>query len=410
MSTLVKDIAQAFRSLRKQPTFALTAVLTLALGIGATSAIFSVVDAVLLRSLPYKDAGRLVHVAQDLRARNVEDFPIAPADFYDMKNLSSPFEDIASVFTFQQTFVGDGAGREAEQLPVAVVSSSLFRVLGLPILHGRDFVEQDNAPVPPPPAAAGGAPEAAAPPPPVVTILSHGYWQRRYNSDPSIIGTVQEFGAQRLEIVGVLAPGAELLFPPGIAIERTPDLWYPDRTDLANGSRINVFLRVIGRLRPEVTLTQAQGEIDALAADLRQQVAIKETADMHFRLAPMHEDLVAEVQPILMALMGAVAFVLLIACANVANLLLVRTAARERELAIRTALGGSLARLIRQLLAESLVLSLTASAVGLLLARLAIQGFRTLAPDNVPRLDTVAVDPTVVAFGVTLAVVSVAVF
>jgi len=411
MGTWFTDVIQAFRGLRKQPAFALTAILTLALGIGATAAIFSVVDAVLIRPLPYRDADRLVHVAHDLTARKVVDFPFAPGDFYDLRNMTSPFEQVEAVQTFVQTFAGDGAGRETERVPSAAVTPGFFRLLGFNIVHGRDFTDADGAPLPPPPApVAGLVPVDGPPPQPPVTIISYEFWQRRFAADTAVVGTVQQLGAQSFEIVGVLAPGAELLFPPNINIQRAPELWVPDRTDFAQASRINVGLRVIGRLKEGVPLARAQTEVEVLATDLRRRFAIKETAGFSLRLAPVQQDLVDDVRPIILSLMGAVLCVLLIACANVANLLLVRTATRERELAVRTALGGSRRRLIGQLLMESLVLSISASVVGLLLARAAIEGLRAIAPENVPRLDTVSIDPTVVGFGVVLAVVSVAVF
>ena len=410
-------MVQALRGLRKQPTFALTAILTLALGIGATAAIFSVVDAVLLRPLPYKDADRLVHVAHDLKARNVEDFPFAPGDFYDLRNLKSPFEQVEAVQTFRPTFAGDGAGRATEQVPAAQVTVGFFRLLGMRVEHGRDFNDADGTPIAPPPGAQGQGQPAQGqpatpppPPPPQVAIISHEFWQRRFGGDTAMVGTVQTLGTQRFEIVGVLASGAELLFPPNVNIERTPEIWTSNRQDFANGSRINVSLRVIGRLQPGIKLTQAQSEVDQLTADLKKRFPIKETAGFYLRLAPMHQDLVADVRVVILTLMGAVAFVLLIACANVANLILVRTAARERDLAVRAALGGSRGRLVRQLLAEGLALSLSASVIGLALAQGAVIGLRALAPDNVPRLDHVAVDPRVVAFGIGLSIVSVLIF
>ncbi len=410
--TWLRDVSQAARSLRKTPGFTVTAVVTLALGIGATAAIFSVVNAVLLRPLPYPEADRLVHVAQDMRARNVVDFPIAPGDFHDFRQMTNTFEAIGSVFTFRQTFAGDNAGRPTERVPVAIVSTSLPSVLGLRVRLGRDFVPEDGAPLPEPPDnAAAGQPDGPPPPPvPQPVILSDGYFTRRFGGDASILDTVQQLGGQPILVVGVFEPGVELLFPPGLNVDREPDLWIADRTDFANGSRINVALRVVARLKPGVSQAQAQGDIDQIGAELRERFPIKQTAGVYFRVEPMHDDLVADVRTVVWSLMGAVVFVLLIACANVANLMLVRTAARERDLAIQTALGGARWRLIRQLLLEGLLLSLVASLGGLLLAQALVRGLRYLAPDNVPRLDTIAVDPTVIGFGMAMAVVSAVIF
>ena len=399
--TWMTDARQALRNLKKTPGFTLTAMFTLALGIGATAAIFSVVEAVLLKPLPYRDVDRLVHVAHDLKARNVEDFPFAPGDFYDLRNLTSPFEQVEAVQTFLQTFAGDGAGQQTEQLPVAVVTSGFFRLMGLGVVRGRDFVDADGSPLP-----AGAAPANI----PQTAILSHEFWQRRFGGDAAIVGTMQTLGTTRFEVVGVLQPDAALYFPPNVNIERHPDIWVSDRPDFSTGSRSNVHLRVIGRLAPGVTVRQAQADIEPFSADLRQRFPIKETAGLHLRLVPVQQDLVADIRGVIFTLMGAVVCVLLIACANVANLILVRTAGRERELAVRAALGGSRGQLIRQMLIESLVLSVGASALGLGLAQLGIVGLRQMAPDNVPRLDTVGIDPLVIGFGVAVAVLSVVVF
>ena len=169
MGNWFTDVIQATRGLRKQPAFALTAILTLALGIGATAAIFSVVDAVLIRPLPYRNADRLVHVAHDLTARKVVDFPFAPGDFFDLRNMTSPFEQVEAVQTFLQTFAGDGAGRETERVPSAVVTTGFFRLLGFNIVHGRDFTDADGVPLPPPPAPVAGLVPVDGPPqqPPV---------------------------------------------------------------------------------------------------------------------------------------------------------------------------------------------------------------------------------------------------
>ncbi len=405
METFVRDLALALRTLRKQPAFAVTAVFTIALGIGATTAIFSVVNAVLLRPLPYSDAQRLGTLWSDLRARNVKDFPLPPGDFYDITTTTTLFDGFVAVNSFRPTIGGDGRG-DSEQVQGAGVTTNAFELLGHRIALGRGFVEEDGRPQPaPPPTPAGQQPPAAgavaAPQPaplPTIAVLSHELWQRRYGGDPSIVGKTIEFGNGRADIVGVLAPGFELLFPPGSNVDPRPDIVVANRVNFETGSRNNVFIRAIAKLKPGVTFDQAQAELDRLSADLRQRFPIKQTSNMNLRLEPMQDDLVADVRPQLVALMGAVVFVLLIACANVANLLLVRASARERELAIRAAIGGSRWRLVRQLVGESLVLATLGGAVGLWIAQSGIDALIQLAPTALPRAAAVSIDGTVLAF------------
>ena len=405
------DIGYAARTLRKSPGFAIIAMATLALGIGATSAIFSVVNAVLLRPLPYDDPGRLVLVWGDMRNRNVTDFPFPPGDYADLKEQGTMFEDVAAVVTGRQPLTG--ADGEPEQVRVAGATTNLFNVLGARVVLGRNFVEADGTPQPNAPDdgnAPAGQQAPAAPPLPAISILSHEFWQRRYGGDRSIVGRTIQVGGQSAQVVGVLEPGVELLFPPGTNVERSPDVWTAMRVDFAGGSRINVFLRVMARLKPGVTVEQAQAQMDRLAADLRERFPIKQTAGLHIRLEPMQKDLVEDVRPAILALMGAVTFVLLIACANVANLLLVRASRRERELAVRAALGGSRMRLVRQMLAESLLIAGGGALLGIALAWTGIRILLAMAPETLPRIDAVSIDPAVLGFTAAAAVVAAAAF
>ena len=410
MGALTRDFGYAWRTLRKHPGFTATAVLTLALGIGASTAIFSVVNAVLLRPLPYANAGQLVFVWTDMRARNVTDFPVAPGDFPDMQRGGTLFSGLAAVTTGNTSIVGTD-GRPV-RVRVAGATTNLFSLLGARIARGRDFTAQDGAPQAFVPVGPAAATDTTARPArlPAIAILSYGFWQRRYGGDASVIGRTIDMGNAQAQIVGVLAPGFELLFPPSAGIESTPDIYTALRVNYASASRINVFMRVIGRLKPGVTVGQAQAQMDGVAAQLRELVPIKASAGFAIRLEPMHKDLVADVRPAILALMGAVLFVLLIACANVANLLLVRASARERELAVRAALGGSQMALVRQTLAECLMLAAAGAVLGIGLAALGIKLLIALAPTDLPRLDLVAIDPVVLVFTAVAGLAAIVIF
>jgi putative ABC transport system permease protein len=404
MDTISRDVAYAFRALRKASTFSLTAILTIALGIGATATIFSVVNAVLLRPLPYRDGARLVYIWSDLRTRNVVDFPWAPGDVWDVQQQGTMFDGVAGVFTFRNFLRAEE--RDPEQIVVANSTTNVLRVLGARVAWGRDFQESDAALPPPPPQVAPGAAAAPPPPPlPVAAVITDGLWKRRYGADPAIVGQTIPFGNGngRANIIGVLEPGVELLFPPDTGVDRHPDVFVAPRLDFAGANRNNVFLRVIGRLKDDVTLDQAQSQVDQIAAELRKRFPTKQTSGLYFRVEAMHPGLVADVRPAIVALMGAVTFVLLVACANVANLLLVRAGAREREFAVRAALGGSRRRLVRQILVESLLLAFAGAAVGLFLADAGVRLLIYIGPAELPRLDTVAVDWNVALFAVAVA-------
>ena len=411
METLMRDVVHALRALRKSPTFSVTAVVTIALGIGASATIFSVVNAVLLKPLPYQDAERLVYVWADLRNRNVPDFLSPPGDVYDLQQQGTLFDGVAGVSTGRAFMRAEGM--EPEQVTTAAGTTNLLRVLGARVALGRDFADADAALPPPPPAPVAGAAAGPLPPPlPNTAIISDRLWRRRYGADPSIVGQTVPFGNGngRAHIIGVLEPGTELLFPPNVPMERLPDVFLVPRFDFINASRINVSLRIIARLKDGVSVDQAQAQADQISAGLRQRFPTKETAGLHFRVESMHPGLVADVQPAIVALMGAVIFVLLVACANVANLLLVRAGAREREFALRAALGGSRGRLVRQVLVESLLVSLGGAVIGLLLAEGGVSLLLRLGPENLPRLDRVSIDWTVALFAGLAALASAIVF
>jgi putative ABC transport system permease protein len=395
-----RDLAVALRVLRKSPVFALTAALTIALGIGASTAIFSVTNAVLLRPLPYRDPDRLVVAASDLRKRNVRDFPLSNANFIDLREgTKSAFEDLAGVFTFPLTLQREDG--TPEQAKGAVVTINFFRLLGGGIAYGRDFNDDDAVPNPPPPAP--GAKQQGPPPPqlPVHAILSYEYFQRRYGGDPSAIGHSMSFGgpqAPKPIIVGVLQPHFQLYFPPEAQTLPAADIWIANRLGYDAAQRNGVSIHAVGRLRPGVTPEQAQAEAEKVAASERAQYPIMGTAGYHVRVEPMRQHMVAEARPAILALMGSVIFLLLVACANVANLLLVRASLRNRELAVRAALGANRWRLMSPILAEAVWLAALGTLGGLALAWAGIKELRSLAPAELPRLDTITIDVQVLAF------------
>jgi putative ABC transport system permease protein len=412
---MLTDFSYAFRTLRKSPIFTITVVVTIALAIGASTAIFSVTNGVLLRKLPYKDPERLVLARGDLQKRNVKDFPVSNADFLDLRNgAKNNFDDFAAVNTFRFTLPAlDGT---PERVRGAAVSTNFFQMMGGSIVVGRDFQESDGVAQQAPPPAPGGngqpAPNAA-PPPPNMVILSNDYFQQRFGGDRSVVGkplpVAAAFGPPPI-IVGVLAPGFELLFPPKANLEQFPSVWIAARIPYDVASRNNVQWRVIGRLKSGVSMTQAQAEVESVAQKIRQENIISRTAGQYFQLVPMKQHLVDEVRPAILALMGAVIFLLLIACANVANLMLVRASQRERELAVRAALGAGWWQLVRQTLAEAFVIAALGTLIGVGLAYLGIRQLLAIAPENLPRLNAVGIDTQVLAFSILAGLLSALLF
>jgi predicted permease len=405
---LGKDLLYAVRALRKSPVFLFTAVLTIALGIGASTAIFSVANAVLLRPLPYKDPDRLVVIGGDMRTRNIIDERESYENYADLRTATTGvFEDMAAVATFP--LVLPKADGSPEQVKLALVTTNFFRLLGAHIVAGRDFDDADGQPAAPPDPTAD--PNKQPPPPPNIAIISYEYWQRRFGASTEIFGRpIQGGGPGSPVIVGVLAPGFELEFRATSNVDRDPEIWNALRARFDNRNRNSYFLRGIGRMKPGVTLDRVQETAGLAAADVRKNFKLYATAGFYYHIEPMKQHLVAEVRPAIVSLMGAVMFLLLIACANVANLLLVRLSMRERELAVRAALGGSRSRLIRQVLAEALLIAGTGTVLGVALAYAGIRELIAISPANLPRLDKIEVDPMVLLFSIAAGLIAAAVF
>ena len=405
----LKDLTFAGRMLRKSPIFALTAALTIALGVGASTAIFSVTNAVLLRPLPYKDPNQLVIIPSDMRNRGVKDFPFSNANFIDLREATkNEFQGLAGVFTFPLTLTGEDG--MPEQVHAGVVTTNYFQLVGAKIAFGRDFSDEDGQPQPPPPAPGT---QSATPPQrlPIMAIISYEYFQRRFGSNPAALGQSLNKGKPfSPRIVGVLAPHFQIYFPPSADQEAAPEIWLANRLGYDAAQRNGVSMHVIGRLQPGITIGRAQAAVDQVAADARKNFTIENTAGYAIRVEPMRQHLVAEVRPAILALMGAVIFLLLIACANVANLLLVRASSRQRELAIRCAIGASTWDIARQILTEALLLAAIGALGGLGIAWLGIHELLAIAPAHLPRLDTIRIDTTVLIFTVISSLAAAAVF
>ena len=406
----LQDFKFAGRTLRKNPIFTITAAITIALGVGASTAIFSVTHAVLLRPLPYKNPDQLVVACSDFHVRHIRDFPFSNEDYIDLRNgTTNVFQDMAGVFTFPNAFLRDDG--TPEQVETAVATTNFFDLMGAKIVLGRDFNKQDGLPQPPPPAP--GTAQAATPPPrlPIMAILSYDYFQRRFGGDPRVIGrSMRTQGPFSPVIIGVLAPHFRLYFPPEAETAVDPQIWVANRLNYDNANRNGVSIHAVARLKDGVSLLEAQSAADNVAAEARKDFLIERTAGYAIRLEPMRRNLVSAVRPTILALMGAVIFLLLIACANVANLLLVRASLRERELAVRSALGATRWHLARQMLAESILLAVLGAIGGLALAWAGIQELLALAPANLPRMDTIRIDAPVLGFTVLAALVAAAIF
>ena len=388
MRTLLQDLRYGIRMLLKQPGFTVVAIITLALGIGANTAIFSVVNGLLLRPLPYRDADRLAIIWTHSPGANVaQDWP-SPGQYSAIKSQTSIFEDLAIAQGGSANLTGQTV---PERIGAVSTSSAMFSLLGANPALGRPFLTEDDTP---------GETQAA--------ILSHAFWQRRFGGDPSVIGQALKIDGNSYNIVGVMPADFSLSYEvmPTVGVSAQTDVLMslPMNAE-ALSSQGDENYNVMARLKPGVSIAQAQAELDSVVRGLEQQYPDHYPASRRFSfsITPLLDQVVGDVRPALLVLLGAVGCVLLIACANVANLLLARAAAREKEIAIRTAIGAGRWRLVRQLLTESVLLAGMGGATGLLIAVWGIDGLRWLSPGHIPRLQNIAIDGRVLCF--TFAVV-----
>src|SRR6201982_419860 len=378
---MLGDLRYALRKLAKAPAFAAIAILTVALGIGANTAIFSLVNGVLLRPLPFPDAERIIYFEAKNPAAGITDSNISYLDFTDWSQQTDLFASTAAYWTGNADLSGDGA--EPEAVPRAGVTTWFFSVLGVQPVLGRPFVPEDDKPA--------TFNEGRG----TVAIISHGLWKRRFGSDPAIVGKQVVMKSRPLTVIGVMPPGFE--YP-----EQT-QIWVNSAVNLSEEPRDNRAWEAIARLNSHVDQKQAQTRVSAINTQLDKQFH-QTNKGWDVSLWTLHERLVREMKPSLLALLGAVGLVLLIACANVANLLLARSAVRQKEIDIRAAMGASRTRVLRQMLTESILLSAIGGIAGLFLSIWLTDVLLSMLPEGAPRLGHIGIDYRVLTFalGVSL--------
>jgi putative ABC transport system permease protein len=370
METLIQDLRYGVRILLKERALTIVAVLALTLGIGANTAIFSVINAVLIRPLPYPQSARLMRIYE--KSPDSEISSVSYPNFLDWRQQSETFEDMS---TFRAQGFNITGNQGPERVPGNLVSGNLFSVLRIQPVVGRSFLPEEDRP--------GGSP---------VAVISYGLWQRRFGGDQNVVGEPLMINGKAHTLVGVLPASFSFYSPSDVFIpigsQNNPTL---------QARALHVGINVVGRLKAGASIEQARAEMESIAAALAKQYP-DSNQGYSAVVSPMHEDLVGDVKPLLFVLLGAVGFVLLIACANVANLMLARAASRQKEMAVRAALGGSRARIIRQLLAESVLLAIISGAHGLLLALWGTSALTAAIPTTLPRAAEIGIDYRVLLF------------
>jgi predicted permease len=395
MNTLARDFAYAVRMLAKTPGFTLAAILSLAIGIGANTSIFSIINALLLRPLPYRDADRLVILWNRSPGLNITEDWFSTAQYFDIKTGHHGFEQVAIAIGGNYNLTSKG---EPERVGTIRVSSNLLPMLGQAAAVGRIFAPDEDSP---------GRPATA--------VLSYGMWLRHFGADPKMIGKSVTLNGVPYEVVGIMPRAFSLpreVLPTLDGAEQA-DILLPLPLPLdAAQNRDHEDYNIMGKLRPGVSIAQAQAEMDTITARLRHDYpqTYPPNGGLTFGIVPLLEQVVGDARPTLFVLLGAVGFVLVIACANVANLLLARAVARQKEIAIRTALGASRLRIVRQVLTESMLLSLSGGACGVLLAFWSLHWIHVFGPKSVPRINDIGIDRVALVFTFVLSVFSGAVF
>ena len=378
---LGRDVRFAWRGLRRAPGFTLVAVLTLALGIGANTAIFSVVRAMLIAPLPFRDPSQLVFVWADMTVAGYPRAPLAAPELKDLRDRSTLFSGFGAIWATTAALTGDG---DPEQLRVGFVSTNFFSVLGADPSLGRTFIADD---------------EQQAQAPPRAILLSWATFQRRFGGDASIVGRRILVNNQPNTVIGVMPAGFRLMMPPDASVPDDLQVYQVlNPIVYTRAPRGQHYLRVVGRMKPGVTVAQARREIDGITAQISREFAEYGAAGRVYTTVPLQADSVRQLRPVLLALLGGVAILLLIACVNVAGLLVARAAARRRETALRLSLGAGYARLIRQCLVEGLLLAALGATAGLLVGEWGLQFLLALRPQSLERLGSARIDVMVLAF------------